>query len=213
MAHDGKFAQYIRRKHIHWMVAAVLCALVALLVLRRIQMPADVPLPQVPVSDPQPKTPYSIPIENTKLYVYVSGESASDSEESTTYPEEAAVELAKSFLDDLMTPSDARTFTITEYRDLKVRLLPTTDMDRESADIYVLRPSEISKDTWIVEIDVSTIQVSLLISDSFQYEGVISPIGSADQRWIDSLYQGSPIGFLLTRNGTEYTMRSRYSGA
>jgi hypothetical protein len=101
-----------------------------------------------------------------------------------------------------MTPSDARTFTITEYRDLKVRLLPTTDMDRESADIYVLRPSEISKDTWIVEIDVS-----------FQYEGVISPIGSADQRWIDSLYQGSPIGFLLTRNGTEYTMRSRYSGA
>lgn len=48
---------------------------------------------------------------------------------------------------------------------------------------------------------------------SFQYEGVISPIGSADQRWIDGLYQGSPIGFLLTRNGTEYTMRSRYSGA
>ena len=187
MAHDGKFAQYIRRKHIHWMVAAVLCALVALLVLRRIQMPADVPLPQVPVSDPQPKTPYSIPIENTKLYVYVSGKRALDSEESTTYPEEAAVELAKSFLDDLMTPSDARTFTITEYRDLKVRLLPTTDMDRESADIYVLRPSEISKDTWIVEIDVS-----------FQYEGVISPIGSADQRWIDILYQGSPIGFLLT---------------
>lgn len=184
------------------MVAAVLCALVALLVLRRIQMPANVPLPQVPVSDPQPKTPYSIPIENTKLYVYVSGEGDLDSEESTTYPEEAAVELAKSFLDDLMTPSDARTFTITEYRDLKVRLLPTTDMDRESADIYVLRPSEISKDTWIVEIDVS-----------FQYEGVISPIGSADQRWIDILYQGSPIGFLLTRNGTEYTMRSRYSGA
>ena len=83
-----------------------------------------------------------------------------------------------------------------------MRLLSTTDMDRESADIYVLRPSEISKDTWIVEIDVS-----------FQYEGVISPIGSADQRWIDSLYQSSPIGFLLTRNGTEYTMRSRYSGA
>lgn len=76
MAHDGKFAQYIRRKHIHWMVAAVLCALVALLVLRRIQMPANVPLPQVPVSDPQPKTPYSIPIENTKLYVYVSGKRA-----------------------------------------------------------------------------------------------------------------------------------------
>lgn len=74
------------------MVAAVLCALVALLVLRRIQMPADVPLPQVPVSDPQPKTPYSTPIENTKLYVYVSGEGALDSEESTTYPEEAAVE-------------------------------------------------------------------------------------------------------------------------
>ena len=202
MANDGKFAQYSRRKHIHWMVAAVLCALVALLVLRRIQMPANVPLSQVPVSDPQPQTPYSIPIENTKLYVYVSGEGALDSEESTTYPEEAAVELAKSFLDDLMTPSDARTFTITEYRDLKVRLLPTTDMDRESADIYVLRPSEISKDTWIVEIDVS-----------FQYEGVISPIGSADQRWIDGLYQGSPVGFLLTRNGAEYTMRSRYSGA
>ena len=115
MAHDGKFAQYIRRKHIHWMVAAVLCALVALLVLRRIQMPANVPLPQVPVSDPQPKTPYSIPIENTKLYVYVSGKRALDSEESTTYPEEAAVELAKSFLDDLMTPSDARSTGISKY--------------------------------------------------------------------------------------------------
>ena len=44
----------------------------------------------------------------------------------------------------------------------------------------------------------------------FQYQGTLSPIGSIEGQWIDILYQASPIGFLLTKDGTEYTLQSRY---
>lgn len=145
---------------------------------------------------------YSTTIENTNLYVYVDDIVLSDTVTAIEDPEVAATALAEMYLSDMMKPSDERTFTITKYKDLNVRLQQTVGMDEETASIYLLQPAEVSKNTWIMEIDVM-----------FQYQGTLSPIGSIENQWIDVLYQAGPIGFLLTRNGTEYTMQSRYHTA
>lgn len=186
---DGKLERH-SKKTVYFSVAAVLLTLIVLLA------------SQASNDYHQSQEPYSVPIENTDLFVYTCNAELSNSNTDITNPEKAATALAKLFLNELMIPSDIRTFTITAYKDLRVHLLPTLEMDSESADIYMLQASEISKDTWVVEIDVT-----------FQYKGVISPIGSAEHQWVSGLYQGSPVGFLLTRNGLEYTMRSRYNDA
>ena len=142
---------------------------------------------------------YSTPIENTNLYVYVDDMALSNTVPTIEDPKVAATVLAEMYLEDMMTASDERTFTITKYKNLNVHLYPTIDMDEDAAAIYLLQPSEVSKNTWIVEIDVL-----------FQYQGTLSPIGSIEGQWIDVLYQASPVGFLLTKDGTEYTLQSRY---
>lgn len=68
-----------------------------------------------------------------------------------------------------------------------------------NAKIYSLKDEEISPDTWIVEIAVS-----------YKYEGTLSPIGPSNGEWIDVLYQASPIGFLMTKEGNSYSLQSRY---
>lgn len=135
---------------------------------------------------------YSSPIEHTDIYVY-------QAPNEMTTPNDAALVLARQYLKDLMQPSQKRSFQITDYKDLDVELRSIPDMDEETARIYALQPSEINEQAWIVEIKVK-----------FQYEGTISPIGSAEGQWIGELYQSSPIGFLLVQNGAEYTMQSRY---
>lgn len=142
---------------------------------------------------------YSTPIENTNLYVYVDDMVLSDTVSTIEDPKVAATVLAEMYLEDMMTESNERTFSITKYKNLNVHLYPTIGMDEDTAAIYLLQPSEISKNTWIMEIDVM-----------FQYQGTLSPIGSIEGEWIDVLYQASPIGFLLTKDGTEYTLQSRY---
>lgn len=142
---------------------------------------------------------YSTPIENTNLYVYVDDMVLSDTVSTIEDPEVAATVLAEMYLEDMMTASDERTFTITKYKNLNVHLYPTIGMDEDTAATYLLQPSEISENTWIMEIEVM-----------FQYQGTLSPIGSIEGQWIDVLYQASPIGFLLTKDGTEYTLQSRY---
>lgn len=144
-------------------------------------------------------TVYSTPIGNTNLYVYVDDMVLSDTVPAIEDPEVAATVLAEMYLEDMMTVSDERTFTITKYRNLNVHLYPTIGMDEDTAAIYLLQPFEIRKNTWIMEIDVM-----------FQYQGALSPVGSMEGQWIDVLYQASPIGFLLTKDGTEYTLQSRY---
>lgn len=146
------------------------------------------------------------PIENTKLYVLYR-EYVLDREEGVLHekteledsPETAADLLARMYMDDMMQPSDVRTFRIKEYKDLSVSLYPTVGMDDLWAAIYDLEPWEISDDTWIVKIDVS-----------YKFEGIVAPIGNIENEWIDNLVEGSAVDFLLTRNRTEYTMRSRY---
>ena len=115
-------------------------------------------------------------------------------------PEEAAQKLAVLFMEDLKTDSEERTFKVTEYKNLFVSVMPTSQIDAETAAIYSLREEEISPDTWLVEISVS-----------YKYEGILSPVGPSNGEWIDILYQASPIGFLMIKDGNSYSLQSRYS--
>ena len=45
----------------------------------------------------------------------------------------------------------------------------------------------------------------------YKNEGILSPVGPSNGEWIDILYQASPIGFLMTKDGNSYSLQSRYS--
>jgi len=138
---------------------------------------------------------YNSAIGNTITYYYTVDSA------TTSSPEEAAYELAVLYMNDLMTESEERTFRITEYKDLGVEVIHTTEMSAELSDIYFLLEDEISENAWIVKISVS-----------YRFEGTISPIGSPPPNgiWIDELYQASPIDFLMTKHSDTYSLQSRY---
>lgn len=142
---------------------------------------------------------YSTTIENTTLYWYTDTGVVDSKQPSSLSPEEAAQELAVLFMEDLKTGSEERTYRVTEYKNLSVSVMPTGQIDKETAAIYFLKEEEISPDTWIVEIAVS-----------YKYEGTLSPVGPSNGEWIDVLYQASPIGFLMTKDGNSYSLQSRY---
>lgn len=143
---------------------------------------------------------YSAPIENTKAYYYpTDGSVIGTKDNSVDSPEGVAYELSILFMEDLKAKDKSRTFRITEYEDLTVKATPTTQLDAETAATYFLQDNEVSEHTWLVEISVR-----------YKYEGVMSPVGPSNNEWIDVLYQSSPVGFLMTRNGNQYLLRSRY---
>lgn len=119
-------------------------------------------------------------------------------------PREAAELLTLCFVESLRENDDLenptyKTFVLTDYKDLSFEMYPTTG----APDEYQLHSWEVSEQSWIIEPSVA-----------YQYIGTISPFGDgrsipADQ-WITELYQGSRIGFLMTKDGDSYTFRSRY---
>lgn len=142
---------------------------------------------------------YSTTIENTTLYWYTDNGVLTSEQNTSLSPEDAAYELAVLFMDDLKAEKEGKTFRVTEYKDLSVSVMPTRQMDKETAAIYFLKDEEISPDTWVVEIAVS-----------YKYDGTLSPIGPSNGEWIDVLYQASPVGFLMTKEGNSYSLQSRY---
>ena len=134
---------------------------------------------------------YSTTIENTTLYWYTDAGVVDSRQPGLLSPEEAAQKLAVLFMEDLKTDSEERTFKVTEYKNLSVSVMPTSQIDAETAAIYSLREEEISV--------------------SYKYEGILSPVGPSNGEWIDILYQASPIGFLMTKDGNSYSLQSRYS--
>ena len=134
-------------------------------------------------------------------------------EDTTVYrwkgsdPEEAARALIGEFVEALTVPSELRTFTITEYRNLTVEVTPTlelSEVDRSQYN-YGLAEAELGENTWIVEFNME-----------YRFEGVLHgpPVGPStglpEDYWVEQVHQGSPVGFLLTRNGDEFTLQSRY---
>lgn len=142
---------------------------------------------------------YSTTIENTTIYWYTDNGVLTSEQNTSLSPEDAAYELAVLFMDDLKAEKEGKTFRVTEYKDLSVSVMPTSQMDKETAAIYFLKDEEISPDTWVVEIAVS-----------YKYEGTLSPIGPSNGEWIDVLYQASPVGFLMAKEGNSYSLQSRY---
>lgn len=142
---------------------------------------------------------YSTTIENTTLYWYTDNGVLTSEQNTSLSPEDAAYELAVLFMDDLKAEKEGKTFRVTEYKDLSVSVMPTSQMDKETAAIYFLKDEEISPDTWVVEIAVS-----------YKYEGTLSPIGPSNGEWINVLYQASPVGFLMAKEGNSYSLQSRY---
>ena len=141
----------------------------------------------------------STTIENTTLYWYTDNGVLTSEQNTSLSPEDAAYELAVLFMDDLKAEKEGKTFRVTEYKDLSVSVMPTSQMDKETAAIYFLKDEEISPDTWVVEIAVS-----------YKYEGTLSPIGPSNGEWIDVLYQASPVGFLMAKEGNSYSLKSIY---
>ena len=145
------------------------------------------------------KAGYNTPAGNTTLYCRSgSGCELSAEADGLLTPEQAALELAKMYMDGLCTESAERAFRVTEYRNLSVDVVRTTVMDEETRSTYLLSEDEIGRNKWIVEISVE-----------YKYEGVKSPIGPSTGEWVDVLYQGSPVGFLMVRDGIDYSLRSR----
>lgn len=139
-------------------------------------------------------------IEGIDLYYYSEdGNVVISRTNNVDSPEAAAYELAVLFMEDLKSSNVSRTFRITEYEDLEVNIVQTIRLDEETAAIYFIQENEVSEYTWLVEI-----------SARYKYEGTMSPIGPSNNEWVDILYQGSPVGFLMTQNGNRYLLRSRY---
>jgi hypothetical protein len=121
-------------------------------------------------------------------------------------PAEAASQLVVRFMEYLTADNrDERTFTVTKYKIESVNVHPTIELAKAKAENpdeehYALRDDEVSDTTWIVDPLVS-----------FQYTGSVSPVGPLpnSDAWVQ-LADGSAVGFLLTRDRTTYTLRSRY---
>ena len=122
-------------------------------------------------------------------------------------PYEAALKLITAYVEDLMVPDDLRSFTITQYRNLTVEIEPTLEMSDAAISqyIYNLSTEEIGENTWILEFGME-----------YRWDGVLHDppngpsTGVPDDYWETVVHQGSPRGFLLTRNGNEFTLQSRY---
>ena len=120
-------------------------------------------------------------------------------------PEDAADLFTRRFIDSLreeendLAHPQYKTFVVTDYRDVSFELYQTAD----ALDDYTLNDDEITSNSWIVEP-----------SASFRYRGSISSIGDGRSipvdQWVTELYQGSRIGFLMSKNDDHYTFRSRF---
>lgn len=124
-----------------------------------------------------------------------------------TDPQKAAETLIAAYVEDLTKPDELRSFTITEYRNLTVFVVPTLEMseaDRSNYN-YGLKDSEIGENHWIVEFGMEYRWTGMLHNPPAGPGGYL-PEGT----WFDQVGQGSPVGFLLTRDGDEFVLRSRY---
>ena len=85
---------------------------------------------------------------------------------------------------------------------------PTVGFVPPDGDSYRLTDDEIAENTWIVDFDAK-----------FLFAGYVSPLNPRPEadpekdtaEWIFPMYEGSRVGFLMTKTGSEYTLRSRWA--
>lgn len=161
-------------------------------------------VPDVPQTGPKPPDlPEPDPIQRMILQWTERFSLDMSQEENPLTEEEIACRLFEQFMKSLMEESDQRLYRITAYKDLRVNVTPTLEFDeppRDRIDGCDLRWYEWREDAWLVEADAS-----------FQFEGIISPIGpSSGDQWFTAIHQGSAVDFLMWREGDVYFFQSRY---
>lgn len=105
--------------------------------------------------------------------------------------EEIVDALVKLYLEDMMTPRDNKSFTITEYRNLSVDIQSPDEVDN---DIH----RKVYPRQWVC-----------YITFEYHYEGICSPHGPPPGDWIPGGYFE---GFLVENCGYTYRMRWNNSG-
>ena len=80
---------------------------------------------------------YSTTIENTTLYWYTDAGVVDSRQPGLLSPEEAAQKLAVLFMEDLKTDSEERTFKVTEYKNLSVSVMPTSQIDGNCCNLFL----------------------------------------------------------------------------
>ncbi len=147
--------------------------------------------PDPEVSQPS-QDQYSTFMQNTQVYTV---------EDTSLTPEEAAQQLMTQFMDDLCQPSQERTFQITQYKNLRVEVLPTMELKADAVLGYGLTADEVGEMSWIVQP----------VEYQFQYSGTLSPIGECPEgEWMTEEDQGTVRGFFMEKTEQGYTLQSRY---
>jgi hypothetical protein len=121
---------------------------------------------------------------------------------------QAAEQLMNLYIGSLCAAEDFanpvyRTFVVSEYENLSVKMYPVAAAPAE----YAVQDWEREGESWIIEPSLR-----------YRYTGTITSLGDGavipEGQWVTELYRGNRIGFLMvkTADGYSYTLRSRYFG-
>ncbi len=109
---------------------------------------------------------------------------------------DAAEKLTAAMLDSMKSEDAARSFCITEYKDVSVEVLPSsTVLDSVDGEFSYGSPV-VSENAWLVNPKAA-----------FKFTGIYAPIGPPiDDRWWEGLYQGGATPMILIKTDSEYLM-------
>lgn len=155
-----------------------------------------------PMSD-QPPTTTTVPPTPDYLYYDVSAvpgvyrlyaQTAADSDEAVY---EAAEVLVGEMLDAMKQSDPSRSFVLTEYKDVELRLHHSSEvLDRTQEWGIAADSALVNDDVWLVYVDVA-----------FRFEGLYGAIGKPiDDRWWTVLHQGGAAPMILLKTEDSYLL-------
>ncbi len=155
-----------------------------------------------PTSDPPPTTT-TVPQTPDYLYYDVSAvpgvyrlyaQTAADSDEAVY---EAAEVLVGEMLDAMKQSDPSRSFVLTEYKDVELRLHHSSEVLDRTQDWGIAADSAlVNDDVWLVYVDAA-----------FRFEGLYGAIGKPiDDRWWTALHQGSAAPMILLKTADSYLL-------
>ncbi|MBQ4048455.1 MAG: hypothetical protein IJC93_08815 [Clostridia bacterium] len=155
-----------------------------------------------PTSD-QPPATTTVPQTPDYLYYDVSvvpgvyrlyAQTAADSDEAVY---EAAEVLVGEMLDAMKQSDPSRSFMLTEYKDVELRLHHSSEVLDRSQDWGIAADSAlVNDDVWLIYVDAA-----------FRFEGLYGAIGKPiDDRWWTALHQGSAAPMILLKTEDSYLL-------
>ena len=155
-----------------------------------------------PTSDPPPATTI-VPQTPDYLYYDVSAvpgvyrlyaQTAADPDEAVY---EAAEVLVGEMFDAMKQSDPSRSFVLTEYKDVELRLHHSSEVLDRTQDWGIAADSAlVNDDVWLVYVDAA-----------FRFEGLYGAIGKPiDDRWWTALHQGSAAPMILLKTEDSYQL-------